>query len=142
MLIAHYPTTHMAFDVLIRHGQLIDGTGNPWVRADVAIVNGRVASVGFLRDESARRIAAERKEPLGPALLFGLEPAHGVGRQELTEPFERALPRALRGDRPRRATWGHAGAPRQGPYLVPCQSTRRCGVAQFVLYLRGPDSAF
>jgi N-acyl-D-amino-acid deacylase len=46
----------MAFDVLIRHGQLIDGTGNPWVRADVAIVNGRVASVGFLRDESARRI--------------------------------------------------------------------------------------
>jgi N-acyl-D-amino-acid deacylase len=43
-------------DVLIRHGQLIDGTGNPWVRADVAIVDGRVASIGYLRAESARRI--------------------------------------------------------------------------------------
>ena len=43
-------------DVLIRHGHLIDGTGNPWVRADVGIVNGRVANVGFLREESARRI--------------------------------------------------------------------------------------
>src|SRR5215471_18502590 len=46
----------MVLDVLIRHGQLIDGTGNPWIRADVAIVDGRVASVGSLRDESATRI--------------------------------------------------------------------------------------
>jgi hypothetical protein len=38
------------------------------------------------------KLAAERKEPLGPALLFGLEPARGVGAQQLTELVERALP--------------------------------------------------
>jgi N-acyl-D-amino-acid deacylase len=48
-------TTRTVLDIVIRQGQLIDGTGNPWVRADVGIVNGRVASVGLLRDEPARR---------------------------------------------------------------------------------------
>jgi N-acyl-D-amino-acid deacylase len=46
----------MVFDVLIKNGRLIDGTGNPWVRADVGIVDGRIAGVGLLRDESARRV--------------------------------------------------------------------------------------
>jgi N-acyl-D-amino-acid deacylase len=48
-------TIHTVLDVLIRHGQLIDGTGNPWVRADVGIADGRVAGVGVLSDEPARR---------------------------------------------------------------------------------------
>jgi DNA polymerase III alpha subunit len=38
------------------------------------------------------KLAAERKEPLGPALLFGLEPARGVGEQQLTELVEKAVP--------------------------------------------------
>jgi len=46
----------MALDVLIRNGQLIDGTGNPWVRADVGIVAGRVATVGVLGNETAQRV--------------------------------------------------------------------------------------
>jgi N-acyl-D-amino-acid deacylase len=42
-------------DILIRNGQLIDGTGNPWVRADVGIADGRVVSVGVIGDEPAGR---------------------------------------------------------------------------------------
>ena len=42
-------------DVLIRGGRLIDGTGNPWCRADVGIRDGRVAAVGVLAGESAQR---------------------------------------------------------------------------------------
>jgi hypothetical protein len=38
------------------------------------------------------KLAAEREEPLGPDLLFGLEPARGVGAQQLTELVEHALP--------------------------------------------------
>ena len=41
---------------LIRNGQLIDGTGNPWVRADVGIVDGRIANVGILGDEPAQHV--------------------------------------------------------------------------------------
>jgi DNA polymerase-3 subunit alpha len=38
------------------------------------------------------RLSAEPREPLGPALLFGLEPARGVGQQQLTDLVEQALP--------------------------------------------------
>jgi N-acyl-D-amino-acid deacylase len=34
------------YDVLIRHGRLLDGTGSPWRRADVAIVGDRIVEVG------------------------------------------------------------------------------------------------
>jgi len=36
------------YDVLIRHGRLVDGAGNPWVYADVAIKADRIAAVGFI----------------------------------------------------------------------------------------------
>lgn len=42
-------------DVLIRGGKLIDGTGNPWLRADVGIADGRVVALGELSGQAARR---------------------------------------------------------------------------------------
>ena len=42
-------------DVLIRGGRVIDGAGNPWYRADVAIAGDRIVGVGFLQGEPARR---------------------------------------------------------------------------------------
>jgi N-acyl-D-amino-acid deacylase len=43
------------FDTLIRAGRVIDGTGSPWIRADVGIVGDRIAAVGQLSHESASR---------------------------------------------------------------------------------------
>ncbi len=37
-----------SFDVLIRNGRVMDGSGNPWLRADVGIRGGRVVAVGRL----------------------------------------------------------------------------------------------
>lgn len=42
-------------DVLIRGGRVIDGTGNPWYQADVGIRGDRIAALGRLGGESARR---------------------------------------------------------------------------------------
>ena len=39
--------------VLIRNGRVMDGTGNPWVRADVLIRGDRVAAIGELGDVQA-----------------------------------------------------------------------------------------
>jgi N-acyl-D-amino-acid deacylase len=43
-----------AYDLLIRGGRVIDGTGSPWVRADVAISGDRIAAVGLLPGATAR----------------------------------------------------------------------------------------
>lgn len=40
-------------DVILRNGRLLDGTGNPWVRGDVAIREDRVVAVGRLQGWTA-----------------------------------------------------------------------------------------
>jgi dihydroorotase/N-acyl-D-amino-acid deacylase len=42
------------FDILIRNGHIIDGTGSPWYAGDVAIRDGRIAAVGRLVDAIAK----------------------------------------------------------------------------------------
>ncbi len=44
-----------SYDVIIRNGKVLDGTGNPWFYADVAIQGDRIAAVGDLSDALARR---------------------------------------------------------------------------------------
>ena len=44
-----------SYDVLIRGGRVLDGTGNPWFRADVAIREGRIAAVEILAGSRADR---------------------------------------------------------------------------------------
>ena len=49
-----------AYDLRITNAHVIDGTGNPWFAADVAIKGGRIARVGKIRsDEAARTIDAK-----------------------------------------------------------------------------------
>lgn len=46
----------MVFDVLIKGGCVIDGTGNAWFKADVAVERGRISEVGRLGSASAERV--------------------------------------------------------------------------------------
>jgi N-acyl-D-amino-acid deacylase len=43
-----------AFDVLITGGRVVDGTGNPWYRADVGLRGDRIAAIGPLHGATAR----------------------------------------------------------------------------------------
>ena len=43
-------------DLVIKHGKIIDGTGNPWFYGDVAVKNGKVYKVGNLFNLPARTI--------------------------------------------------------------------------------------
>ena len=42
------------YDLLVRNGMIVDGTGSPWYRGDVAIRGDRIAAVGVLRGAQAR----------------------------------------------------------------------------------------
>jgi N-acyl-D-aspartate/D-glutamate deacylase len=49
----------MAFDVVIRNGTVVDGSGFGSYRADVGVVDGVIARVGRIRERGAREIDAE-----------------------------------------------------------------------------------
>ena len=46
-------------DIIIRNGRVIDGTGNPWYRADVSITGGRIENVGQARGDAVSVIDAQ-----------------------------------------------------------------------------------
>ncbi len=49
-----------AYDLVITNGRVIDGTGNPWMAADVGIRGGRIAAVGRLCATGASSCPAKR----------------------------------------------------------------------------------
>src|SRR5580700_584192 len=46
------------YDIVIRNGHILDGDGNPWVNADVAIKDGRFVKIGRVEGRGAREIDA------------------------------------------------------------------------------------
>jgi len=49
----------VGYDLIIHNGRVVDGSGNPWFRADVGIRDGKIAALGDLSGvEGARRIDA------------------------------------------------------------------------------------
>jgi len=50
--------TACPWDVVIRNGRVLDGAGNPWILADVAIRDGRFARIGHVTGCAGREIDA------------------------------------------------------------------------------------
>ena len=61
----------MAYDLLIRNGLVVDGTGAPGRQADVAIENGRIASIGRLAGASARETLDAEGHVVAPGFIDG-----------------------------------------------------------------------
>ncbi len=49
------------YDLVIRNGRVLDGAGNPWVRADVAISDGRFVKIGHVTGRGRTEIDAAGK---------------------------------------------------------------------------------
>jgi len=60
--VAHY-------DLLIRNGRVLDGTGNPWFPADVAVVNARIVAVGALGNAQASRVIDATGKYVAPGFI-------------------------------------------------------------------------
>ena len=55
------PQSDASYDVVIRNGRVLDGAGNPWILADVAIKDGRFVRVGRVAGSGKREIDARGK---------------------------------------------------------------------------------
>ena len=62
------------YDVVIRGGHIVDGSGNPWFAGDVAIRNGRIAAVGRLSNAAATRVIDATGRIVSPGLPKPEEP--------------------------------------------------------------------
>jgi N-acyl-D-amino-acid deacylase len=57
------------YDLIIANGRVIDGTGNPWFYADVAVRGDRIAAVGNLKGRSASRTIDARGQVVTPGFI-------------------------------------------------------------------------
>ena len=61
------PAAH--FDVLIRGGRVLDGTGATWILADVAVDDGRVASIGKNSTDTADKVIDAAGQIVAPGFI-------------------------------------------------------------------------
>jgi N-acyl-D-amino-acid deacylase len=57
------------YDILIRNGKIIDGTGNSWYYGDVAVKDGKIAAIGKLTNASAKKIIDAKGLIVAPGFI-------------------------------------------------------------------------
>ena len=63
------PAQPARYDVLIRNARVMDGTGNPWLRADLGITGDRITAVGRLSGATAARVIDARDRIVAPGFI-------------------------------------------------------------------------
>jgi len=57
------------YDLIIRNGHVVDGTGSPWYAADVAVTNGHIAAIGRLDGASAKKTIDAKGMTVAPGFI-------------------------------------------------------------------------
>ncbi len=63
------PTSFETYDVLITNARVVDGTGNPWFRAEVAIKDGYIVRIGRKLTGRATTVVDARGHILAPGFI-------------------------------------------------------------------------
>jgi N-acyl-D-amino-acid deacylase len=74
------------YDVVVRNGHIVDGTGSPWYAGDVGIRAGKIAALGHLEGAPARRSIDAHGMVVAPGFIDML------GQSELTILVDPRLP--------------------------------------------------
>ena len=74
------------YDLIVRNGRIVDGTGSPWYSGDIAIKDGRIAAIGQLALAEAKRSIDANGMVVAPGFIDML------GQSELTILVDPHLP--------------------------------------------------
>src|SRR5712692_10357844 len=74
------------YDLIIRNGHIIDGTGSPWYSGDVGIRAGKIAAIGNLNGAARTRTIDAQGKAVAPGFIDML------GQSELTILVDPRLP--------------------------------------------------
>jgi N-acyl-D-amino-acid deacylase len=86
LAIAAQPAQPGRFDLLIRHARVMDGSGNPWLRADIGISGDRIAAVGRLDSATAARVIDAGERLVTPGFIdVHSHAAEGIRRPSLRQ---------------------------------------------------------
>jgi dihydroorotase/N-acyl-D-amino-acid deacylase len=87
-----------AYDLIIRNGRIVDGTGSPWYRADIAVRGDSIARIGFHIDGPAARTIDVQGQMVAPGFIdihsharngiFDVPTAENLLRQGVTSIIE------------------------------------------------------
>lgn len=64
-----FVSSYAQVDLLLQNGKIIDGTGNSWFYGDVAIRDGKIASVGSLRHLHAAKTIDVKGQVIAPGFI-------------------------------------------------------------------------
>ncbi len=90
------PPGDTLYDVVIRHGRVLDGEGNPWILADVAIQDGKFVRIGRVPERGRTEIDATGKY-VSPGWIDmmdqsgGVLPQNGLAENKLREGVTTAI---------------------------------------------------
>lgn len=59
----------MEYDILIKNGKIIDGAGNPWYKAEVAIKDEKIAAIGKLGNPDAKNTIDAKGHIVAPGFI-------------------------------------------------------------------------
>ena len=57
------------YDLLITNARIVDGSGNPWFRADVAVREGRIVRIGRVAPDTAGKVIDAHGQILAPGFI-------------------------------------------------------------------------
>lgn len=57
------------FDIIIKNGKVYDGTGNPWTKLDIGIIDGKISKIGNLTGVSAKTVIEAENLAVSPGFI-------------------------------------------------------------------------